>query len=58
MMNEGTQHRITQLTEEQEQQTVGKLEQPLIAVCVLNRWTIRDLTNYYAIFEPLVSEYS
>jgi hypothetical protein len=26
MMNEGAQHRITQLTEEQEQQTAGELE--------------------------------
>jgi hypothetical protein len=47
MMNEGTQHRITQLTEEQEQQTVGDLEQLLIAVCILNHWIIREITDYY-----------
>jgi hypothetical protein len=58
MMNEGVQHRITQLTEEQEQQTVGELELLLIAVCILNHWIIRDLTDYYGIFEPVVPEYS
>jgi hypothetical protein len=58
MMNEGAQHRIMQLTEEQEQQTVDDLELLLIAFCALNRWTIREDTDYYAIFEPVVPGYS
>jgi hypothetical protein len=53
MMNEGVQRRITQLTEEQEQRTVGDLELLLIAVCVLSRWIIRETTDYYAIFESV-----
>lgn len=47
LMKEETQRQITQLTEEQEQQIVSDLELLLVAVCVLNRWTLEDITAHY-----------
>jgi hypothetical protein len=40
MMKEKTQRQITELKEEQEQEIVSDLELLLVAVCVLNRWTL------------------
>jgi DNA-binding Xre family transcriptional regulator len=51
LMKEETQRQITQLTEEQEQQIVSDLELLLVAVCVLNRWTLEDITAHYDISE-------
>ncbi len=40
---------ITQLTEEQETQIAGDLTLLLVAVCVLNRWSMDDITSWYKI---------
>jgi transcriptional regulator with XRE-family HTH domain len=39
--------RITQLTEEQEKIIVGDRKLCLITICVVNRWTLNDILNYY-----------
>lgn len=51
MMKEQTQRRIIQLTEAQEREIVSDLELLLVAVCVLNRWTLEDITGRYAVPE-------
>lgn len=50
-MKEDTQRQITQLSENQEEEIVGDLELLLVTVCVLNRWTLEDITAHYAIAE-------
>ncbi len=49
MMKEETQHPISELTEAQEQEVVSDLELLLVAVCVLNRWTLDDIMAHYNI---------
>ena len=51
MMREEMQKPISELTEEQEQEIVGDLELLLIAICVLNRWSVSDIMSQYAVPE-------
>jgi transcriptional regulator with XRE-family HTH domain len=51
MMREETQKPISELTEEQEQEIVGDLELLLVALCVLNRWTMSDILSQYGMPE-------
>lgn len=48
---EGTQKRISHLTEEQEQKLVSNTELMLVAVCVRNNWQFDDIVKNYAISE-------
>ena len=48
MMNERRQQ-LQQLTWEQEQQLTGDVTLALVAVCVLNRWTLDEIVDYYHI---------
>jgi DNA-binding Xre family transcriptional regulator len=50
LMNE-QQPRLQQLTHEQEEQITQNLVLLLITVCLLNRWTLDDILNYYKITE-------
>jgi DNA-binding Xre family transcriptional regulator len=50
MMNERRQQ-LQQLTWEQEQELTGDVTLMLVAVCVLNRWTMEDILDYYRINE-------
>lgn len=45
------QQQVQQLTQEQEAEITKDLVLLLITVCVLNRWTMQDILNYYAISE-------
>lgn len=49
-MNENT-SRISMLTEQQEQEIASDLTLLLITVCLLNRWSIDDITAHYEIDE-------
>ena len=51
MLNEGAAAPISALSLAQEQEIVGDLELLLITVCVLNRWTLREIAEYFAIPE-------
>ena len=51
MLNQGGKAPISELSLEQEQEIVGDLELLLITVCVLNRWTLEEMTNYFAMPE-------
>ncbi|MDJ0807355.1 MAG: helix-turn-helix transcriptional regulator [Gammaproteobacteria bacterium] len=51
LMQEHTAGPISGLTLEQEQEIVGNLELLLIAVCVLNRWTLEEIIDYFQIPE-------
>ena len=48
LMNE-QQQRLQQLTIEQEKEITGDVMLTLVAVCVLNRWTMDDILSYYHI---------
>lgn len=48
LMNE-QQQRLQQLTIEQEKEITGDVTLTLVAVCVLNRWTMDDILSYYHI---------
>mgnify|MGYP001813147484 FL=1 len=50
MMNEHRQQ-LQQLTWEQEQELTGDVTLMLVAVCVLNRWTMEEIVDYYRINE-------
>lgn len=50
MMNEGA-RQLTELTEEQEKEIANDLTLLLVTVCVLNRWTMSDILEYYNIPE-------
>ena len=50
MMNERRQQ-LQQLTWEQEQELTGDVTLMLVAVCVLNRWTMEEILDYYRINE-------
>lgn len=50
LMNE-QQQRLQQLTIEQEKEITGNVTLTLVAVCVLNRWTMEDILSYYHISE-------
>lgn len=50
LMNE-QQQRLQQLTIEQEKEITGNVTLTLVAVCVLNRWTMDDILAYYHISE-------
>ncbi len=49
MMREETQHPISELTEEQEKEIISDLELLLVALSVLNHWTLDDIKTYYDI---------
>jgi DNA-binding Xre family transcriptional regulator len=49
-MNE-QQQRLQQLTVEQEKEITANVILALVAVCVLNRWTMEDILSYYHIRE-------
>ncbi|NOR19714.1 MAG: helix-turn-helix domain-containing protein, partial [Xanthomonadales bacterium] len=49
-MNEQQQH-LQQLTIEQEKEVTADVMLTLVAVCVLNRWTMKDIMSYYHIRE-------
>lgn len=51
LMNE-QQQRLQQLTVEQEKEITGNVTLTLVAVCVLNRWTMAEILSYYNISEP------
>lgn len=48
VMNQRT-HRITQLTREQEEEIAGDRLLLLVTVCALNRWTLAEILDYFAI---------
>ena len=50
LMNE-QQQRLQQLTIEQEKEITRDVTLTLVTVCVLNRWTMEDILNYYHISE-------
>ena len=50
LMNE-QQQRLQQLTVEQEKEITGNVTLTLVAVCVLNRWTMDEILSYYRISE-------
>ena len=50
MMNEGA-RQLTELTEQQEKEIANDLTLLLITVCVLNRWTMKEILGYYNIVE-------
>lgn len=50
MMNEQQQH-LQQLTAEQEAEITKDVILTLIAVCVLNRWTMEDILSFYRLSE-------
>lgn len=50
LMNE-QQQRLQQLTFEQEKEITGNVMLTLVAVCVLNRWTMEDILSFYHIGE-------
>jgi len=50
MMNE-QQQRLQQLSIEQEKEITNNVTLTLVAVCVLNRWTMDDILSYYRISE-------
>ena len=50
MMNERRQQ-LQQLTWAQEQELTGDVTLMLVAVCVLNRWTMAEIVDYYRISE-------
>jgi len=52
LMNESGTGAISRLSPEQEQEIVGDLELLLITVCVLNRWTVRQIVQNLDIAEP------
>lgn len=51
MLHERVSAPITGLSLEQEQEVVGDLELLLITVCVLNRWTLAEIVEYFDISE-------
>lgn len=51
LMNEQQQH-LQQLTVEQEKEITADVTLTLVAVCVLNRWTMDDILSYYKLTEP------
>ena len=51
LMNEQQQH-LQQLTVEQEKEITDDVTLTLVAVCVLNRWTMDDILSFYHITEP------
>jgi len=52
MMQESGERRIARLTEAQEQTIVEDIELLLMAVCVLNRWTLDDIVDSFDIPGP------
>jgi len=50
LMNE-QQQRLQQLSIEQEKEITADVTLTLVAVCVLNRWTMEDILSYYLISE-------
>jgi DNA-binding Xre family transcriptional regulator len=48
LMNEQQQH-LQQLTVEQEKEITSDVTLTLVAVCVLNRWTMNEILSYYRI---------
>jgi len=50
MMNEQQRH-LQQLTVEQEKEITADVTLTLIAVCVLNRWTVEEILSFYNISE-------
>lgn len=47
MFNEQSAGQLSQLTLEQEKEIVGDLELLVIAVCVLNRWSLKEILSFY-----------
>jgi len=50
LMNE-KQHKLQQLTEEQEREVTNDTTLLLVAICVLNKWTMADIVAFYDISE-------
>jgi len=50
LMNE-KQHKLLQLTVEQEQEVTNDTTLLLVAICVLNKWTLKDIVAFYDISE-------
>jgi len=50
LMNEQQQH-LQQLTVEQEKELTSDVTLLIVAVCVLNRWTVEDILSWYTISE-------
>lgn len=51
MLNEEASAQISALTLEQEREIVADLELLLVAVCVLNRWTLDEIVDYFELSE-------
>lgn len=51
ILNEQFAGQLSQLTLEQEKEIVGDLELLVIAVCVLNRWSLKEILSFYEINE-------
>ena len=47
MMNDRGSHHLSGLAREQEQEIANDLELLLVTVCILNRWTLTDLMDYF-----------
>ena len=51
------QHRISNLTPEQEEELVSDLKFLLIAICTQSNWTFEEIISYYKISEPECVKY-
>ena len=51
LLNEQSNEQLSQLTLEQEKEITADVELLLIAVCVLNRWTLEDIVDFFAFDE-------
>jgi transcriptional regulator with XRE-family HTH domain len=51
MLNEEASAQISGLSLEQEREIVADLELLLVAVCVLNRWTLEEIIDYFSLSE-------
>lgn len=47
LFNEQSVGQLSQLTLEQEKEIVGDLELLVVAVCVLNRWSLKEILSFY-----------
>jgi len=51
LLNSQKEHRITELTQEQEEELIGNKKLLLVAVCARDGWSFNDMTTHYQISE-------
>lgn len=57
VMNENSAVHLSQLTEEQEAEIAGDIALLLVTVCVLNRWTLQEIVDYFDLSETRCIRY-